>query len=83
MLLLCFAGILLHGASYRGILTGPQVQKKADGREPEIICAHAHLYLAIIIKPGKQLIVVYPALRFLGKILRSPHPVSYYGTSPR
>ena len=42
----------------------PQVKEQADGHEPEFICAHAHLYAAVIEKPGKQLIVIYPAMVF-------------------
>lgn len=35
------------------LMAGPQVQKKSDGREPEIIRAHTHLHCAVIKKSSK------------------------------
>lgn len=41
-------------------MAGPQVEKKPDGHEPEVVRAHTHLHRAVIEKPGKDLRVRYP-----------------------
>ena len=48
-------------------MAGPQIEKQTDRHEPEILAAHAHLHRAVIIKPGKQFIAVYPTIPFFGE----------------
>ncbi len=54
------------------LVTRPQIQKLADGREPEPLLVHAQLYRSIVVEPGKKLRrvvrtgAVYPADAFFG-----------------
>lgn len=53
---------LLH--TKKLLVASPKVKKQSDGHEPEILRAHTQLNRAVIQKPGKQLLVVYPATPF-------------------
>jgi hypothetical protein len=45
-------------------VTRPKVEEESYRREPKIVCGHVHLHRSVIIEPGEDFSVFYPACEF-------------------